>query len=259
MLRDTLVKWRVTNALETFFRHYFQLDVLGRERLGILREEPVMLVMNHTAFFALECYMIGSVILADHPEADFRTLVWKGFSEGPASPWFRHLGCETATIANGVRLLRDGHSVLIMPEGIDATDVRNRMNRFHTGYLRMLREHPVPIVPIGFHGVDQAIPWIVAHQPVLEKKLMHPVNPDWDFLLIPRLPIFRPAKVVFAVGEPIRLQPEALADEAALQATNRHIQGVISGLMDEAESHRRECIERSGLNRWFHRLVEAPV
>lgn len=256
MLRDRLVQWRVPNALEAAFRRYFQFEVLGRENLAPLRDQPVMLVMNHTAFFALECYLIGSAILSDYPETDIRTLVWKGFAEGPAGLWFRQLGCQTATISTGRRLLGEGKSVLIMPEGIGATDVRNRMNRFHTGYLRILQEHNVPVIPIGFHGVDESIPWIVTHQPFLERRLMHPVNPDWDFLLIPRLPIFRPTKIVFSVGKPMHLGAEEIADEAGLKKANVRIRNRVSRLMSQAEKHREQSINRSRLNRYFHRLVE---
>ncbi len=259
MLRDSLVKLQVPKALETFSKYYFQLDVQGKTNLALLRDQQALLVMNHTAFFALECYLIGSHLLSAYPELDYRTLVWKGFSEGPAGLWFRQLGCQTASIKAGQDLLTEGKSVLIMPEGVDATDVRNRMNQFHTGYLRMLQAKNVPIIPIGFHGIDQSIPWMIAHNAWLEKKLMKPVNPNFDFLLFPKLPIFRPTKVVFSVGKPIHLNEEDLNDEAALQTTNVRIQNTISDLMAKAETHRQASIGQSRLNQLYHKTVEGNI
>lgn len=259
MLRDSLVKLHVPKALETFSKVYFQMDVLGKTNLAMLRDQQAMLVMNHTAFFALECYLIGSHLLSAYPELDYRTLVWKGFSEGPAGLWFRNLGCQTASIKAGQDLLHEGKSILIMPEGVGATDVRNRINPFHTGYLRMLQAKNVPIIPIGFHGIDQSIPWLVAHNAWLEKKLMKPVNPNFDFLLFPKLPVFRPTKVVFSVGQPIHLSKAHLKDEEALGATNARIQQAISELMSQAESHRQTAIGQSRLNKLYHKTLEGNI
>jgi 1-acyl-sn-glycerol-3-phosphate acyltransferase len=259
MLRDSLVKLRVPQALDAFSRYYFQLDIVGKENLSLLRDQQAMLVMNHTAFFALECYLLGSNLLSSYPDLDLRTLVWKGFSEGPARAWFKNIGCETASIQNGHSLLEAGKTVLIMPEGIDATDVRNRMNTFHTGYLRVLQKKRVPIIPIGFHGIDQSIPWLIAHNKTLEKKFMKPVNPNFDFLLLPKVPIFRPTKVVFKIGAPIHLADKDMASEAALNATNERIKTTVSMLVDEAEQYRKERITQSRPNRLFHKLVEGKI
>jgi len=64
--------------------------------------------------------------------------------------------------------------VLVLPEGVGATDVRNRFNAFRTGYLRILKEEPVPIIPIGFSGVDEAIPWWVLRNRFLADTFMKP-------------------------------------------------------------------------------------
>ncbi|PID42525.1 MAG: hypothetical protein CSA52_01390 [Gammaproteobacteria bacterium] len=259
MLRDSLVTLRIPRALDAFSRYYFQLDVLGKSNLALLRDQQAMLVMNHTAFFGLECYLLGSQLLSMYPKLDISTLVWKGFAEGPAGLWFRQLGCQTASIKVGRELLSEGKTILILPEGIDATDVRNRMNKFHTGYLRMLQEKNVPIIPIGFYGIDQSIPWLVVHQPYLEEKLMKPVNPDWDFLPIPKVPVFRPTKVVFSIGEPVYLSAADLADEDAIHATNRRIKLRVSELMQDAEIHRSNAIEKSRANKLYHKLVAGRV
>ncbi|MDX5299695.1 MAG: 1-acyl-sn-glycerol-3-phosphate acyltransferase [Gammaproteobacteria bacterium] len=256
MLRDRLVSVGAPRVLDTLASAWFQVEFLGEEHLQSLREQPVMLVMNHTAFFALEVYLLGNRILRHYPELDLRTLVWKGFTQGPAGVWFRGLGCETASIARGRELLAAGKTVLIMPEGVGATDVRNRLKTFRTGYLRMLEETPVPIIPIGFHGVDEAMPWIVARNRFLEERLMKPVDPNFDFVLFPRLPLMRPSKIVFSIGAPITLNSADLASEERIRRTNMLIRQRVSALMHEAEYHRSRRIHGSTLNRWWHRAVE---
>lgn len=259
MLRDHLVKMRVPKLLDAFSRRYFQLEVLHPERLKLKANQPALLVMNHTAFFAMECYLIGSHILSQNPNIDLRTLVWKGFSEGPAGLWFRNIGCETASISRGKQLLSEGKTVLIMPEGVGATDVRNRLNHFHSGYLRILQTENVPVIPIGFHGIDQSIPWYVGYHRYLEEKLMKPVDPNFDFLLFPKLPAPRPTKVVFNVGEAIHVPPHALDTEQGVNFWNKVIKNKISDLMDDAEQHRHSQVNKTWSNRLFHQLVEGSI
>jgi len=146
-----------------------------------------------------------------------------------------------------------------MPEGVGATDVRNRFNRFHTGFLRMIQDHPVPIVPIGFYGVDEAIPWFVSHNKLLVDKLMKPVDPKFDFMIIPKVPLFRPTKIVFKVGEPIHLTKKDLNSEDKIQTKTREIQSTIEQLADEAEQHREEMINSSPLNSVFHKLLQGKI
>ncbi len=259
MLRDTLVKYKIPHLLDRAAEHYFQVEFLGEENLAPLERGNALFVMNHTAFFALECYLMGNRLLRRYEDLDIRTLVWKGFSEGPAKHWFNNIGCETATIAHGRKRLSEGKSILIMPEGVGATDVRKRFNHFHTGYLRILKGFDIPIIPVGFYGIDQSIPWWVAHNKKLEEVLMKPVNPNFDFIMLPKLPIFRPTKIVFSIGEPIHLLPSDLASEEAINETNKTIKKTIAKLVDQSELHRTKTIQTSHLNRLFHKIIEGQI
>lgn len=259
MIRDKLISLKVPQVLDRFYRHYFQTEFVGEQHLALLKEQNALLVMNHTAFFALECYMLGSRVLSHYPQSDLQALVWKGFSEGPAGLWFRSMGGQTAKIDTGAALLSQGKTVLIMPEGVDATDVRNRFNTFHTGYLRMIQQQNVPIIPIGFTGIDQSIPWIVAKNRFIEEKFMKPVNPAFDFVLIPKLPVFRPTKVVFNIGQPITIPAEELDTEQGIERWNQTLKQTIEGLVDNAEQHRTDRIASSKLNQLFHKLVEGKI
>ena len=259
VLRDHLVRLGVAGALDKFAKKYFQAEFLNEDRLPGADDGPVLLVMNHTAFFGLEVYLLGLRLFSRDPEFDCRTLVWRGFIEGPAGPWFRAMGCETISIDRGATLLKQGRNVLVLPEGVGATDVRNRFNPFRTGYLRILKEQPVPIIPIGFSGVDEAIPWWVAKNQFLAETFMKPVDPSFDFFLVPKMPVPRPTKVVFSVGEPIHISAEELGSEEGVQARNEAIKSAVTSLADEAEAHRQASIESSTANRWWHRLAAGRI
>ena len=258
-MQDILSQPQMASILQRIAKYYFQLEVLGGDNIPYQKDEHCLLVMNHTAFFGLEVYLFGSYLLDRDPEQKIKTMVWKGFTEGPAGVWFKALGCETASIDEGRRLIDKGYSAMIMPEGVGATDVRNRFNHFHTGFLRMIQDKPVPIVPIGFYGVDESIPWFVTQNEWVVEKLMKPVDPKFDFMILPKFPIFRPTKIVFNVGEPIRLTEADLDTEEKIQGKTREIQGVIEGLVDEAERYRKDKIAKSPLNATFHKLVQGKL
>lgn len=258
-MQELLSKPDVASAIQKFAKVYYQLEVVGGDNIPRFADQNCLLVMNHTAFFGLEVYLLGSYLLDHDPEQRLKTMVWRGFTEGPAGVWFRALGCETATIQEGIRSMEEGYSALIMPEGVGATDVRNRFNHFHTGFLRMIQAHPVPIVPIGFYGVDEAIPWFVTHNNWLVEKLMKPVDPNFDFMIIPKMPLFRPTKIVFKVGEPIHLTKKYLDSEDKIQRKTKDIQKIIENLADEAEQYRDETISASSLNSAFHKLVQGKI
>lgn len=263
-IRETLVRSPAPKLITEIAKRYFQLEVLHTNKLPKHRDGNVMFVMNHTAFFGLEVYLMGSYLYANDTSLDMRTLVWEGFSEGPMGEWFTTLGAETAKIARGTELLTEGKSVLIMPEGVDATDVRNKLNVFHTGYLRMIQGalaagKTVDIVPIGFSGVDQAIPWWVTNNEFLVNKVMKNVDPNFDFFLLPKLPAPRPTKVVFNVGDPITLSADDLSTEEKLKARNHLILDEIEGLMDAAEKHRANTINSNPINRLYHKVVAGSI
>lgn len=252
------IRYASAKGFELFAKRYFQLEVLGGEKLDRLAEQPCLFVMNHRAVIGLEVYLFGSWLHSRYPHQQLTTLVWNGFVEGPLGPYFRALGCRAASVTTGVEELRKGHSVLILPEGVGATDPRHRFNPFHAGFLRILRQQPVTMVPIGFYGVDEANPWWVTQQPWLVEK-MREVDANFDFALLPKLPMLRPVKVVFQVGEPTHYSTEALASESQIKQETNVVKQTIESLVLQAENYRRQRIDASLINRLFHRLVEGKV
>jgi hypothetical protein len=191
-----------------------------------------------------------------------RTTVWPPFLEMPLlGGFYRASGCVPMSVEGASQVLLAGESVLILPEGPDATDVRDELGPFHAGFLRVVKkladEHglEVPIVPLGWSGVDEANPWWVITQPLVVRALMKPMMPRFDFALLPRLPLLRPSKVVFVAGEPVRLTSAGLATEAGVRGELGKLRTTVLTLMEEASAIRRARIDASAFERALHAVT----
>jgi 1-acyl-sn-glycerol-3-phosphate acyltransferase len=69
-------------------------------------------------------------------------------------------GLEETTVERGTELLQDENLVLIFPEGekgnFKATWKRYRLQRFHTGFVRMAIQAQAPIVPCLVIGAEES-------------------------------------------------------------------------------------------------------
>lgn len=76
------------------------------------------------------------------------------------SRWMNHIGCifldrdnarkAAASINQGVRQLKDGHSMVIFPEGTRSRD--GLLGEFKAGALKLATKAGVPIIPISISG-----------------------------------------------------------------------------------------------------------
>jgi len=207
--------------------------------------------MNHTALLGIEVYLFHAALARVRPTAPrVRTTVWPPFLEVPLlGSWYRAGGCLAASVPSVVECLRSGESVLILPEGPDATDVRNEVAPFHAGFLRVVKELggelDVPVVPIGWYGVDEANPWVVTTRPLLVRLLMKPAMPGFDFALVPRLPLMRPSKVVMSAGLPMRFVADDLATESKLRDQVERVRDRVIALIGEARALRAHRMQSS--------------
>jgi 1-acyl-sn-glycerol-3-phosphate acyltransferase len=239
---------------------YFRLELTGAfDELLRWEDQPCVFVMNHTALLGIEVYLLHAALARVRPHAPrIRTTVWPPFLEVPLlGAWYRAGGCLAATVDGAADCLRRGESVLILPEGPDATDVRQEVAPFHAGFLRVVQklagEMEVPVVPIGWYGVDEANPWFVTTQPALVRLLMKPAMPSFDFAIVPRLPLLRPSKVVMCAGFPLRFAGEDLATEPRLRGQVERVRDRVIDLVGQARALRtRRMQERLG-----ERLVSA--
>lgn len=242
---------------------YFRLELTGAfSELPRWEDKPCIFVMNHTALLGIEVYLFHAALARVRPKAPrVRTTVWPPFLEVPLlGSWYRAGGCLAASVDSVVECLRRGESVLMLPEGPDATDVRHEVGPFHAGFLRVVQrlhgELDVPVVPIGWYGVDEANPWYVTRQPALVKLLMKPAMPRFDFAIVPRLPVLRPSKVVMSAGLPLHFEVDELATEAGLRARVEGVRERVVDLIGEARALRarrmRSSLAERLVSRAFH-------
>lgn len=243
---------------------YFRLELRGATaQIPDWSRRPCLFVMNHTAIVGLEVYLLYAALRRLRPDAPhLRTTVWPPFLDVPLlGAWYRAGGCLPMSVPNVAGCLRAGQSVLVLPEGPDATDVRDEVGPFHAGFLRALREVAgeleVPVVPLGWAGVDEANPWWVTTHPLLVKLLMKPAMPRFDFALVPRPPLLRPSKVMFVAGEPQSYVRGDLEREEDLRAEVAELREYVIELVGEARELRESAIESDRFERIVHTLWNA--
>lgn len=139
-------------------RFVFRLSVRGREHLPV--DGGFVLAANHNSNF--DPWPLGI------PLFPRRYLRFMGKSElfWPPLSWIAHgAGAfpvrrgehDTQAIATAVRLCRDGHVVVMFPEGTRrAKGLRKKQQpRARTGAARIALEAGVPLVPAGIAGTDR--------------------------------------------------------------------------------------------------------
>jgi 1-acyl-sn-glycerol-3-phosphate acyltransferase len=100
------------------------------------------------------------------------------------------------------RELRDGHLVCIFPEGRLTTD--GEIREFRAGMLRILKETPVPVVPMAVSN------------------LWGSMFSRYSKALVTRLPRKYLARVTLAVGNPVPPEHATLENLRALVAALRY-------------------------------------
>ncbi len=239
-----------------FLAHYFQLEILGEENLPVMGDGPVMLVSRHAPLLQLDTLILLLRLAEREPARIVRPLAWQGFLRGPWSGLARGLGARPASITEGVRILRSGESLLVFPEGLETHDPAAEINPFHTGFLRMLAQQPVPVIPIGHYGFGEALPRIMTRNSQLLKRL---TSPGLDYLAIPKTPIPRPVKVVFNVGEAVTIPPEALAKEAGIQRWRQLVSELILDLCRDARDRRERAVRATPMKRRYHDILDGST
>jgi 1-acyl-sn-glycerol-3-phosphate acyltransferase len=133
----------------------YRLQVIGHEHIP--KTGPVVLVCNHVAFND-PLIVAGSVrrparFVQDHHIAStpVLSLLFKAAKTIPIAPAHENPAVMEAAFAKIASELREGELVCIYPEGkITKT---GEMNPFKGGIERILRETPVPVVPVAVYGL----------------------------------------------------------------------------------------------------------
>lgn len=200
-------------------RRYFRTLVHDIERVP--REGRVLLVANHSGQIPIDGMMIGTSLMLDLEPPRFpRSMVERWTAELPFfSVLFPRLGQVVGTPENARRLLEQGESLLVFPEGsrgISKTfDQRYQLVDFGLGFMRLALETRTPIVPVAVVGAEEQ--YInLADLKGLARVLGMPAFPVIPQLL---LGLVAPLPVRYRIyfGEPLTFEGDHDDDDAVIE------------------------------------------
>jgi len=161
-----LLSWRVWTHLvliRPFLRLFFGVNVAGKEHLSAL--EQFIIVANHNSHldvFLLFHALPAQRICRTHPVAAKRYFAKPRVLFRVVDSVFRPVwvdrvqgGADSLEVMR--RYLREGHSLIIFPEGTRGEP--GRIGKFKTGIGKLATEFPdIPIVSVFLSGPEKALP-----------------------------------------------------------------------------------------------------
>lgn len=235
--------------LEFMYRRWWRVTTSGAGRIPA--EGPVLIVANHAGVVPWDASMMATGLrLAEGPayrHPRFLVLDW-AFSLPWASVGIRRFGGVPASPHNALALLREGHRVMVFPEGAKGVGKpfarRYRLERFgRGGFVELAIRAGAPIVPAAVVGSEEIYPKL-AEIPLLARLTRapyFPVTPTFP-LLGPFGAIPLPSRWRIEYGEPIDLgdlPPGAVDDRALIfelaEDVRRRIQSMVFDNLVERE------------------------
>lgn len=149
---DSLIHTLPKNWARGFLKHSgCKVSVKGTENIP---DGPVLFVANHEGNFDVP-------VLIGYIPKPFGFISKIEVKKLPIiSGWMETMGCvfidrkdrrsSVQSIRDGIQKLKDGHSILVFPEGTRSKG--GEMAKFKAGSLRMAKDSKVPIVPVMIHG-----------------------------------------------------------------------------------------------------------
>lgn len=156
--RPSLVYLLVASLSWAFVRFPFRLRAHGVEHVP--REGGAVLAANHHSNF--DPWPLGLPLF---PRRFLRFMAKSELFWFPLGPFIRSAGAfkvrrgeaDVEAIATAVRLCREGHLVVMFPEGTRRRKGLRKKHeaRWHTGAARIALEAGVPLVPAAISGTDR--------------------------------------------------------------------------------------------------------
>ena len=154
----------VRPIFEFLYRRYWRVDTSGLEHVPA--SGPVLIVGNHSGGIPFDATMIATAVDLEHPQHRLVRFLYDRFvADMPyLGTAYNRLGAVPASYLNAHRLLKSGAAVGVFPEGVAGVakgiGQRYRVQRFHTGFVRLALSLRVPIVPVAVVGAEEIYPVI---------------------------------------------------------------------------------------------------
>jgi 1-acyl-sn-glycerol-3-phosphate acyltransferase len=208
---------------EFMYDRWWRVEAVGVEKVPATG--PTMIVANHAGVLPWDATMMSVAIRKSHPsprQPRFMVLDW-AFRLPWVSSFMRRVGGVVASPYNAMRLLRQGHLVMVFPEGVKGAgkpySERYRLQRFgRGGFVEIALRTGATIVPVAVVGSEEIYPKIAESRPLARLLRMpyFPITPTFPLLgALGAVPL--PSKWRIEFCDPIDLSAYAL--EAAEERT----------------------------------------
>ena len=156
------------------------------------------------------------------------------------APFFARIGQVVGTPENCRRLLLNGETIMVFPEGtrgLNKTfEKRYQLQEFGLGFMRLALETRTPIVPVAVIGAEEQAPALLDFK-AGARALGFPALPITPTLL----PLPLPVKYHLHFGEPMRFVGNPDDEDSELERRVREVKMQIQTMMD------RGLVDRGGL------------
>jgi 1-acyl-sn-glycerol-3-phosphate acyltransferase len=235
------------------------LDVLydrwWRVRASGLQHVPArggaLIAANHAGVLPWDAAMLATAIRRHHGAARhprFLVLDW-AFELPWASVAIRRFGGVPAAPRDALRLLGEGHIVMVFPEGAKGTgkpwSERYHVERFgRGGFVELALRAGVPIVPAAVVGSEEIYP-MIARAPAGLARLVGapylPITPTFPLLgPFGAIPLPSRWRITFAPALDLsRHGPDAAQDRALVLDLNEQVRATIQQQLEATLVHRR--------------------
>lgn len=230
-------------VIDWLYRTYFRVEAHGLDQLP---DGQALYISNHSGQLPFDGIMIGTALLLEaEPPRAVRSMIERWVPELPfVSELFARLGAIVGTPENCVRLLEQGHSVLVFPEGVRGVgktfDKAYQLQEFGHGFMRLALQTGTPIVPVGVVGAEEQQPALFKLD-ALGKAIGAPPVP-----ITPTFPLLGPAGLLplpvryrIYFGRPVRFEGDPDDDDAVIGAkvdeVRRHIDALLQKGLAERE------------------------
>jgi 1-acyl-sn-glycerol-3-phosphate acyltransferase len=227
---------------EFMYERWWRVTSTGVEHIP--GRGSAMLVANHAGVLPWDATMMNVAIYKQHPQPRqprFMVLDW-AFRLPWVSAFMRRVGGVVASPYNAMRLLQQGHLVMVFPEGAKGAgkpfSERYRLQRFgRGGFVELALRTGAPIVPVAIVGSEEIYPKL-AESRLLAKLTgapYFPITPTFPALgMLGAVPLPSRWRIEFCA--PIDLSehgPEAAEDRALVFELSEQIRETIQDKLFE--------------------------
>lgn len=223
------------------YRYYFNVRVFGKENV---KDEPYIVVSNHTGQIPIDGLLIGIAFLMDTNRPRLlRAMVERFMVQLPfIADYSYKLGAVLGDRTNCEFLIDNKESILVFPEGVKGVS-KSTMDYYKTqaftqGFYRIALQKHTKILPIAVIGAEEMFPFVYQAKGVA-KLLSLPAMP----LSLNYFPL--PSPVDIYIGKPINV-PEEMSHDAPEKEIREQVYKVemrIKRLISVGLKHRRPFFE----------------